>query len=417
MVELVIQILPALGTGAAGAAALLIGNRLLLRRERDDPGRTHVSRHLIMLGLTLAVVALVLVSLPVSDQTRGQLIGLLGLALTAAITLSSATFVGNIMAGLMLRSVANMRPGDTIRVADHFGRVTVLGLFHTEIQTADRDLTTLPNLYLVSTPVTVINDSGTIVSCEVSLGYDNNHRQLEALLIQAAETAGLTDPFVHVTDLGDFSVRYRVAGFLAEIKSLLGTRSNLRKGLLDALHGAGVEIMSPQIVGHRALDPDSRIIAKAMPAKTKDPTATESAEVLAFDKADLGDPTVDTDYALCIWDQTASVPSLAAALDIAPGIAWTDKSPKGLLYKDKTATGDGVNIAKFKPGVAGKTLAQVKAKGANVPVPVSVSSEVTMTQDPSVIVQLRNGAGLCLHTEFAPEHTKKNDGTNFQAKR
>ena len=52
---------------------------------------------------------------------------------------------------------------------DHFGRVSERGLFHTEIQTQDRDLTMLPNLYLVTHPVTAIRSSGTIVSSIVTV--------------------------------------------------------------------------------------------------------------------------------------------------------------------------------------------------------------------------------------------------------
>ena len=63
-----------------------------------------------------------------------------------------------------LRAVRNFRMGDFIRVAEHFGRVSERGLFHTEIQTENRDLTTLPNLFLVTHPVTTIRTSGTIVS-------------------------------------------------------------------------------------------------------------------------------------------------------------------------------------------------------------------------------------------------------------
>ena len=61
------------------------------------------------------------------DTSRGQLLALLGLALTAVIALSSTTFVANAMAGLMLRSVKSFRPGDFIRVGEQSGRVTERG--------------------------------------------------------------------------------------------------------------------------------------------------------------------------------------------------------------------------------------------------------------------------------------------------
>ena len=37
--------------------------------------------------------------------------------------------------------------------------------------------------------------------------------------IEAAEAAGLSDPYVHIVELGDFSVSYRVCGLLTTLES------------------------------------------------------------------------------------------------------------------------------------------------------------------------------------------------------
>jgi len=58
---------------------------------------------------------------------------LLGNVLTGVIAFSSTTFVANMMAGLMLRSVKSFTPGDFIEAGDYFGKATERGLFHTEI--------------------------------------------------------------------------------------------------------------------------------------------------------------------------------------------------------------------------------------------------------------------------------------------
>ena len=97
------------------------------------------------------------------------------------------------MAGFMLRGVNNFKLGDFLRVGEQFGRVTERGFFHTEIQTENRDLTTLPNIYLVSQPVTVVRSSGTVISAEVSLGYDVPVESTKRLLAQAAVDVELAD--------------------------------------------------------------------------------------------------------------------------------------------------------------------------------------------------------------------------------
>jgi small conductance mechanosensitive channel len=119
--------------------------------------------------ISLAIVVLVVV-LPISDETQGQILSLLGVVLTAVIALSSTTFVANAMAGVMLHLTEPFRPGDYLRVKQEFGRVTKRSLVHTQIQTEWRDITTLPNLLLVNNPVTVMHRDGTIISAEVSIG-------------------------------------------------------------------------------------------------------------------------------------------------------------------------------------------------------------------------------------------------------
>ena len=147
---------------AASGAALGVAHWLLIARTKLAPDALF-GRQIVMLVLTGIAVVWVLLVVPVNDTTRGQLLSLFGLLLTAVITLSSTTFIANAMAGLMLRAVRNFRLGDFLRVGEQFGRVTERGLFHTEIQTEDRDLATLQNLYLVTNPVKVVHASGTVV--------------------------------------------------------------------------------------------------------------------------------------------------------------------------------------------------------------------------------------------------------------
>jgi small-conductance mechanosensitive channel len=187
------------------------------------------------------------------------------------------------MAGIMIRSVRAFRMGDFIQVGEHFGRVSDMGLFHTEIQTEDRDLMTLPNTLLVTNAVKRIRPSGTIVSAKVSLGYDLSPSRVERLLLQAAQKCGLEDPFVRILELGDYAVTYKVAGFLKEVTELLATRSDLRVAMLGVLHGDGVEIVSPEFRNTRLVDQRSFIAPKDSGA---DEVPKSRPETEVFDKAD-----------------------------------------------------------------------------------------------------------------------------------
>lgn len=272
---------PALGVIAAVVVGLLISRRLLLGKQLG--AEDSLPRQVTMLLITVVGLVVIVLALPIEVELRGQILSLLGLLFTAMIALSSTTFVANAMGGLMMRAVRNFRAGDFIRVGEHFGRVTERGLFHTEIQTEDRDLVTLPNLYVITNPVRVVRASGTVVSAELSLGYDVARDTIESCLKAAAKGAGLEDSYVQVKNLGDFSVTYKVAGFLGDIERMLTTRSNLRAAMLDSLHGAGIEIVSPTFMNQRQMAGASKVVPMVKHTVT-DEAGEATAESVAFDK-------------------------------------------------------------------------------------------------------------------------------------
>jgi hypothetical protein len=206
-----------------GIVALVTARHLVIVRQVAPAVAGTMVRQLIMLGLTALVALVLLLTLPLSDQARGQLVGFLGVLLTAAVALSSTTFIGNAMAGLMLRAVRNFRAGDFVEVDGHLGRVSEQGFLHTEIQTEERNLTTLPNLFLVTN--------------------------------------------------------------------------------LDALHEAGVEIVSPTFMNQRPIAADRRFI----PAAAAQPATTVPAEAipeeLMFDKAEEAGSIEEARHQLERWSR------------------------------------------------------------------------------------------------------------------
>ena len=267
-------------------AVILITVGLLIWLNKSSTNHKPARYHKQLVSLLIGFCGLValIASLPVEESLRSQLLTLIGLVVTAILTLSSTNIAGNAMAGLMLRILGHFRPGDFIQVQDYFGRVTEQNLFHTEIQTEDRDLLTLPNMFMAANPVKVIHATGTIVTASVSLGYDVHRSQAQALLKEAGENAGLTDVFALVTDLGDFSVHYRVYGFLAEVKTLISARSSLRCCMLDSLHAAGVEIVSPNFMNQRQTP--EPIFPVHHQRLDSEPNTEASPEQTVFDKAE-----------------------------------------------------------------------------------------------------------------------------------
>ena len=156
---------------------------------------------MIMLLLTLSGILAIILALPISNEMQSQILQLIGILLSAAIALSSTTFIGNIMAGIMLRTIRSCRPGDFITLGDVTGRITEMDLLHTEVQTEFRDLVTIPNLNMVTQPMKVVRATGTMISAEVSLGFDVPCSRVFEVLIAATKEAQLKDGFAHVRGL------------------------------------------------------------------------------------------------------------------------------------------------------------------------------------------------------------------------
>ncbi len=256
----------------------------ILDRQAKGKSDATLIRSISLFFIAFVGIVAIILALPMGDSLRGQITSLIGIVISAVLALSSATFIGNGLAGIMLRTVNSFRPGDFINVNDHFGRITERGLFHSELQNEERDLITLPNLYLVTNPVKVTRSSGTFISGTCSLGYDVNRKKIEAALIKSAEMAQLTDPFVRVIELGDFSVVYRVYGMVENIKTFLSAQSRLNAMMLDCLHEANIEIVSPNFMNQRQVG-DAVFIPKKVRVK-EEVAQTEAPEDKIFDKAE-----------------------------------------------------------------------------------------------------------------------------------
>lgn len=257
---------------------VLLGNKSLHQEAK-------LPRQLILLVLYIVGLIGIAVALPVTESTRNQVISLIGILLSGVIAFSSTTIVANVMAGIVMRFTMPFHTGDFIRVDGFFGRVTEKGLFDTEIQTEQRDLIAFTNSFLISHPLQVVRSSGTIISASLSLGYDVHHARVEPLLIKAAELSGLEGPFVHVLELGDHAITYRISGLLTEVKSMISSRSTLYVNIMDCLHEDNIEIVSPSFMNQRKL-PDDVSVLPTKSTSVKKAAVQGAPEDVIFDKAE-----------------------------------------------------------------------------------------------------------------------------------
>ncbi len=258
-----------------------IVNNWLYNRSKEAKGT--ITRQVISVLIFLIGALVFTITLPIDQSIKNQIISLIGIVLSAALALSSTTLIGNALAGLMNNSIKNFKLGDFIKIEENFGRVTKKGLFRTEIQTEDRDFTTLPNLYLASNPIKIVRESGTIISTTVSLGYDIDRSLIKKHLLIAAEESGLTDPYVFIKSLGDFSITYKIHGILKDINKYFTTNSLLNEKVIDHLHKNEIEIVSPSFMNQRQVN-EIKFIPPIHESEESS-TNEQSPEEIVFDKA------------------------------------------------------------------------------------------------------------------------------------
>ena len=117
---------------------------------------------------------------------------------------------------------------------------------------------------------------GLILHTEVGIGFDTPWRQVEALLLMAADrTTGLLKdpaPFVLQKALGDFAVTYELNAFSTDAGRMPRIYSALHANIQDVFNEYGVQIMSPAYEA----DPDQpKVVPKeqwySAPAKAPGP--------------------------------------------------------------------------------------------------------------------------------------------------
>jgi len=223
-----------------------IFNKIKIVKSYGTVIKNTISFFVVLVGLLFFIL-----SFPIDQTLKGQIISFLAIIISAGIALSSTTVLGNLIAGIMNNSMNRFRNGDLIKIGDLQGRVTKKSIFHTEIQLEDSNFITIPNLYIATNPVKLTRKTDTVISTSVSLGYDISRTKIEESLKEAAVSTGLTNPYVYITNLGDYSVLYKIHGFLDDSSQYFSTISLLNANVMDVLHKKNIEIVSPTFMNQR----------------------------------------------------------------------------------------------------------------------------------------------------------------------
>ncbi len=98
-------------------------------------------------------------------------------------------------------------------------------------------------------------------------------------LSESKEDVVLENPIVHILELGDYSITYRVSALLKNVEKLITVRSLLRCYLVDALHEANIEIVSPVFMNQRQFPPKRQFTPTEYAAQPPDQNSVEEVDL------------------------------------------------------------------------------------------------------------------------------------------
>jgi len=172
-------------------------------------------------------------------------------------SIGSSSFIANIIAGYSLTYRRAFRPGDMVKIGELMGEVLETRMLSTRLRSLKNEEINIANQEVLTSHVvnysSMASESGLILNTLVGIGYDTPWRQVNALLLEAAErTEGIEKepaPFVLQRELGDFAVTYELNAYTRSSDNMFGTYSDLHANIQDVFNENHVQIMSPHYEG------------------------------------------------------------------------------------------------------------------------------------------------------------------------
>ena len=233
----------------------------------------------------LAVVAFgLIVAYPYIPGSQSAAFKGVSLFIGVVFSLGSSAAISNIIAGYMMTYRRAFKIGDRIRIGTAIGEVIETRLQVTHLRSPKNEEIVVPNSHILASEVlnysSLARANGLILHTEVGIGYETPWRQVEAMLLQAAErTPGLERepaPFVLEKALGDFAVVYELNVYCRDAAGMLRLYGDLHRRILDVFNEYGVQIMTPAYEG----DPHApKVVAPQdwYPAPARRPAAVPAA--------------------------------------------------------------------------------------------------------------------------------------------
>jgi len=201
----------------------------------------------------LVIVLSVVVAYPYIPGSRSEAFKGVSLFMGVIFSLGSSSLIGNYIAGYSMTYRRAFHIGDRVKIGNHVGVVERTRLLVTHLRTVKNEEVVVPNSTILAVEVmnysSMAREAGLILHTTVGIGYETPWRQVDAMLLEAAErTPGLLrspSPFVLISALADYAVTYELNVYSESPDRMEEQYTELHRNILDLFNEYGVQIMTP----------------------------------------------------------------------------------------------------------------------------------------------------------------------------
>ena len=169
------------------------------------------------------------------------------------LSLGSSSVVSNVIAGYTMTYRRAFRIGDRVKIGDTVGDVMEMRVLVTHLRTPKNEEVVIPNSTILNGEVTnystMARAQGLILHTVVGIGYEVPWRQVEAMLLLAAErTEGFLkepEPFIRQKALADFAVNYELNAYCNDASQMMKLYTEMHRNIQDVFNENNVQIMTP----------------------------------------------------------------------------------------------------------------------------------------------------------------------------
>ena len=201
----------------------------------------------------LVIVFAIVVAYPYIPGSDSEAFKGISIFLGVLFSLGSSSVISNIIAGYTMTYRRAFKVGDRVKIGETVGDVAEMRLLVTHLRSLKNEEVVIPNSTILNNEVvnysSLAREDGLILHTTVGIGYEIPWRQVEAMLLLAAERTGglLKDPqpFVLQKSLGDFAVNYELNAYCTTPRRTMSLYNALHQNIQDVFNEYGVQIMTP----------------------------------------------------------------------------------------------------------------------------------------------------------------------------